>query len=233
MIVPTSAKVGHCRQRDSAFFVRTLDGVLPLVHGHWSCVRMRVMLRCCRPLARARCHHDSGPGSHMIYKCHFCDCELRPLRFRWFQVPLLLIALRRYFCPHCGDSATRPITTFKGLFRNDRGPAIGTSPASDPKRSEAARPKAVGARSGAAGRIERGERRRGHSSARHSESRKNLTASARRRARELASFTRDNAPRSYGRRSIVGRVLRRLKRLARRTLRLGRDQSEGRPRSRK
>ena len=167
----------------------------------------------------------------MIYKCHFCDCQLRPLRFRWFEVPLLLIALRRYYCPHCGDSATRPITTLKGLFRSDRGLATGPSTARDPKLMEPGRPMDHGAGSRVARPSERGERRRGKRVDKDRGALTNSTTSAKRRARELASFTRDNAPRSYGRSSLVSRLLRRLKRLARRTLGLGKDKSERRSKS--
>lgn len=171
----------------------------------------------------------------MPFTCHFCDCNLRPLPFRWFEAPLLLVVCRKYYCPHCGDSAVRPIRTFRNLFSGQRlvdqashiaaraeDQAAGGSPnhtitgEGEPLRNRA------------------GTSTRANPSRRHHRStseRSGSPGSAKRTARELAAFTQDSAPDSYGRPSVIGRIGRRLRRIVRRILR--RSRPRGRQRHRK
>lgn len=57
-----------------------------------------------------------GVWNLALYECAFCSDRLKPDRPRWYQYPLLLILIRPYFCPHCGDGALRPITSLRNLF---------------------------------------------------------------------------------------------------------------------
>ena len=50
-----------------------------------------------------------------LFSCNFCDCRLRPDPYRWYEWPLVFILVRRYYCPHCGDGALRPIVTLAKL----------------------------------------------------------------------------------------------------------------------
>jgi hypothetical protein len=51
-----------------------------------------------------------------LYTCDFCTDRLRPDYPHWYQYPLLVILVRPYYCPHCGDRALRPITSLRKLF---------------------------------------------------------------------------------------------------------------------
>lgn len=55
-----------------------------------------------------------------FYTCSFCADRLKPDYPRWFQYPLLLLLVRPYYCPHCGDGCFRPITSLAKLLGRPR-----------------------------------------------------------------------------------------------------------------
>lgn len=55
-----------------------------------------------------------------FYTCSFCSDQLKPDYPRWFQYPLLLVLVRPYYCPHCGDGCFRPITSLAKLLGRPR-----------------------------------------------------------------------------------------------------------------
>lgn len=51
---------------------------------------------------------DLAPFRFFSVNCKYCvDKQLKPTRFRALQLPLMLLGIRSFRCPHCFESSLR------------------------------------------------------------------------------------------------------------------------------